>query len=429
MQLLYIQAKMGNVIEGLSDHVTAKTTETSSTQDGAIQFAVSEMKGWRDTMEDCHTTCTSIPIHGSKESLDDHCLFAVYDGHGGGFTSSYAGSTFVRVFSKRPELKQYAALPKVGKNSREDVTGVDKLRRALRATFLDLDRDLWDLQIAQNESMLRKLTLEREANHGRETNETLHAQSRIRPERSGSTIVVVLITPSHTICANAGDSRAILRQGSKVFPLSFDHKPSNVCEQERIIAAGGFVRGRRVDGDLAVSRGLGDFGFKNEQSLPPHKQRVIAEPDFMVYPRDDTKDEFVVLACDGVFDVVTNGQCSELVQEILDEGETDLGLICEEVMDTCLEKNSRDNMTMIMVALPGIKMCRDLANSRNAVWARRAARQARMLEFQARITAQNAGAGFGLDFGLIEPSQLPPPTIKPPKRAKMQRAVPVFTSA
>jgi serine/threonine protein phosphatase PrpC len=109
--------------------------------------------------------------------------------------------------------------------------------------------------------------------------------------------VVVLITPSHILCANAGDSRAILRKESEVYPLSFDHKPSNVAELERIVSAGGFVRGKRVDGDLAVSRGLGDFSFKSQEGLPPDKQKVIAEPDFMIYPR--VKDEFIVLACDG----------------------------------------------------------------------------------------------------------------------------------
>lgn len=100
---------------------------------------------------------------------------------------------------------------------------------------------------------------------------------------------------------------------------------------------------------------------------------------------------------------MANADCSKLVQEILDEGETDLGLICEEVLDTCLEKNSRDNMTIVTVALPGIKMCSEPMQSSNAVWTRRASRKARILELQARIAAQSAGAGLGIDFGLMEP--------------------------
>jgi serine/threonine protein phosphatase PrpC len=281
---------MGNVLDGAADHVTDKTTEIGSNSAGDIQYAASEMKGLRDTMEDCHTLCTCIPIHGTDGCLEDHSLFAVYDGHGGSLTSQYAGKRFVRLFSQRSELKKYAALPKNGDKGRDDVTGIGLLRKALRDTFLALDDELRNLQLATNESLFRKLS-----------SGTLQPDSAtntsMRPERSGSTIVVVLITPSHILCANAGDSRAILQKGSKVFSLSFDHKPSNVAELERIVSAGGFVRGKRVDGDLAVSRGLGDFFFKIEEGLPPDKQRVIAEPDFMVYPRD--KDEFIVLACDG----------------------------------------------------------------------------------------------------------------------------------
>jgi serine/threonine protein phosphatase PrpC len=284
---------MGNVMEVAADHVTNKTTESGSTLVGDIQYAASEMKGLRDTMEDCHTLCTFIPIHGTDECLEDHSLFAVYDGHGGSFTSSYAGKSFVRLFSERSELKKYADLPKKGDKGQDDVTGIGLLRKALRATFLALDDELRNLQFATNKSLAHKRS------SGMLQPDTATNTPAMRPERSGSTIVVVLITPSHILCANAGDSRAILRKGSKVSPLSFDHKPSNVAELERIVSAGGFVRGKRVEGDLAVSRGLGDFSFKSEKGLPPDKQRVTVEPDFRVYPRD--KDEFIVLACDGKF--------------------------------------------------------------------------------------------------------------------------------
>lgn len=283
-------------MDGLADHVTAKTTDLGASKSGDIQYAASEMKGWRDTMEDCHTLCTEIPVDGSSdgECLEDHSIFAVYDGHGGGFSSEYAGKTFVRIFSERKAWKKYWAL---STERRSDVAGIELLRKALRGTFMALDDDLRNQHIAQNESLLCKLSSkDSDVGGGTEGADTLQP---FRIERSGSTIVVVLITPSHIICANAGDSRAILHKTTGVMPLSFDHKPNNVAELERIVSAGGFVKGRRVDGDLAVSRGLGDFVFKSEEGLAPDKQRVIAEPDLMVYPRDHCNDEFIVLACDG----------------------------------------------------------------------------------------------------------------------------------
>ena len=110
------------------------------------------------------------------------------------------------------------------------------------------------------------------------------------------------------------------------------HKPSNIPELERISAAGGVVKSKRVDGDLAVSRGLGDFTYKSNESLPLEQQKVVPFPDFAVYPRNHKEDEFMVIACDGIWDVATNEQCSTFVQELLNEGETDIGLICEEAM-------------------------------------------------------------------------------------------------
>eukprot|EP00978_Attheya_sp_CCMP212_P000660 scaffold1312_cov54-Attheya_sp.AAC.4 len=175
-------------------------------------------------------------------------------------------------------------------------------------------------------------------------------------DRSGTTIVVVLMTPTHFICANAGDSRAVLVRKKSVLPLSFDHKPTDPPEEARIVAAGGKVSIKRVDGDLAVSRGLGDFSFKNRPDLPPDQQKVTCCPEILVEPRQCSQDEFIILACDGIWDVASNESCAKLVHAILDEGETDIGLVCEEMLDTCLERDSRDNMTVAMVTLPAIQM-------------------------------------------------------------------------
>jgi serine/threonine protein phosphatase PrpC len=193
---------------------------------------------------------------------------------------------------------------------------------------------------------------------------------RVKFERSGSTCVVVMVTPSHIICANAGDSRAVLRRNGKTLPLSFDHKPNNIPEHERIVSSGGFVKSKRVDGDLAVSRGLGDFTYKSNESKTVENQKVIPDPEFVVYPRSLEQDEFMILACDGVWDVATNDQCSDFAQELLGDGESDLGLICEEAIDNCLEKNSRDNMAISMVTFDAAKIARGL-QVRNAVWQRR----------------------------------------------------------
>jgi serine/threonine protein phosphatase PrpC len=172
----------------------------------------------------------------------------------------------------------------------------------------------------------------------------------------------------------------VLRRHGKVLPLSFDHKPSDIAERRRILLAGGAVKGKRVDGDLAVGRAFGDFSYKGDKELSIEKQRVTVMPDLIVYPRDTVGDEFIILACDGIWDVASNKQCTEFVQSLLSEGETDLGNICEEALDTCLDRNSRDNMTMMLIGLPALKA--NTSNSavfNNVLWGHRSARHTRCL--------------------------------------------------
>ena len=87
---------------------------------------------------------------------------------------------------------------------------------------------------------------------------------------------------------------------------------------------------KRVDGDLAVSRALGDFQYKDRPDLKPEEQKVTAYPDIEIKERKG-EDEYIVIACDGIWDVCSNEECCGLVEEILGEGEGKAGLISEEV--------------------------------------------------------------------------------------------------
>ena len=153
----------------------------------------------------------------------------------------------------------------------------------------------------------------------------------------------------------------------------------------------------RVEGDLAVSRGLGDFRFKEEAAvlsgaqgenrdgrgsssaaaknnssmLKPGDQKVSPVPDIIVQNRDRAEDEFIIIACDGIWDVQTNQECVKMVADMFSEGEDDLGLICEEVLDLCLIKGSKDNMTAAVIKFP-----RQVVGKGGGVMARRERRGA-----------------------------------------------------
>jgi len=99
---------------------------------------------------------------------------------------------------------------------------------------------------------------------------------------------------------------------------------------------------------LAVSRALGDYEYKNVEGKGPTEQLVSPEPEINIVDRDPVKDEFMVLACDGIWDVMTNEELALFVHHRLQVHE-DLKHICNEVIDTCLYKGSRDNMSIVIV--------------------------------------------------------------------------------
>ena len=94
---------------------------------------------------------------------------------------------------------------------------------------------------------------------------------------------------------------------------------------------------QRVNGSLAVSRALGDFEYKNVDGKGPTEQLVSPEPEFYMKKRDKDKDEFLVLACDGVWDVMTNEDICSFVSARMRITDN-LEQIANEVIDTCLHK-------------------------------------------------------------------------------------------
>lgn len=85
--------------------------------------------------------------------------------------------------------------------------------------------------------------------------------------------------------ANAGDSRVVLcRAGGVTLPMSFDHKPMQDTEMRRITQAGGFVNQfGRVNGNLNLSRSIGDLKYKQVPNITPAQQMITAEPDIKQY--------------------------------------------------------------------------------------------------------------------------------------------------
>lgn len=290
----------------MSKPVIEKDSEDRTLHDGLL-FLASAMQGWRQTMEDTH--------YGGIIKIGDNntpaSLAAVFDGHGGDLVAIEAAKLI------KPKLEAMLS----GVDSKDpDAIGV-----VMQDAFLSLDEDL-----------------------------KKHPRIVSGDDQSGCTAIVGIITNTHVIVANSGDARGILMQGDgTVKAMSFDHKPTNPEEKARIEAAGGCVSMHRVNGDLAVSRALGDFTYKQKESVPAKDQMVSAFPDIEIAERDG-KEQFLLLCCDGIWDVMSNDDAGAFVKEKIEgkyKGELN-SRVCARLLNQCLDDGSRDNMSAVAVLNP-----------------------------------------------------------------------------
>ncbi|KAK5604877.1 Protein phosphatase 1B [Crenichthys baileyi] len=260
-----------------------KTEKHSAHGEGnGLRYGLSSMQGWRVEMEDAHTAVVGLP-HG----LTDWSFFAVYDGHAGSRVANYcSGHLLEHILSGGAEFGS-------GPGS------VEGVKDGIRSGFLNID------EYMRNFSDLRQGL-----------------------DRSGSTAVCVLLSPTHL----------------------YFFKLRDFAGRERIQNAGGSVMIQRVNGSLAVSRALGDYDYKCVDGKGPTEQLVSPEPEVCVLERAAEGDEFVVLACDGIWDVCPN--------KAVDFYDHDFGFCedrknCNSVVAPALHKGSRDNMSVVLVCLPG----------------------------------------------------------------------------
>jgi len=144
-----------------------------------------------------------------------------------------------------------------------------------------------------------------------------------------------LLKGNELYVANAGDSRCVLCRSGKAVELSQDHKPEDVPEMQRIVKAGGEVTSDgRVNGGLNLSRALGDHMYKQNMLLQPQDQMISALPDIRHVTLDPEEDEFMVLACDGIWNFMTSERVVDFVRVRLARNYENMSKICEEVCRT-----------------------------------------------------------------------------------------------
>ncbi|KAK2391929.1 protein phosphatase 2C [Trifolium repens] len=254
-------------------------------------------------------------------------FFGVYDGHGGAQVADYCRDRMHLALAEEIELLKEGLIIGSTKDDCQDLW-----RKAFTSCFLKVDDEV-----------------------GGKVN-----REPVAPETVGSTAVVAIVCSSHIIVSNCGDSRAVLCRGKEPLALSVDHKPNRDDEYARIEAAGGKViqwNGHRVFGVLAMSRSIGD------RYLKPW---IIPEPEVMFLPRAKD-DECLILASDGLWDVMTNEEACDLARRRIllwhKKNGSELSSLRGEGIDPAaqaaaeylsnraLQKGSKDNITVIVVDL------------------------------------------------------------------------------
>ena len=261
----------------------------------------------RNTMEDVHRIVSSLP--GAPE----YSYFGVYDGHGGRQIVDYLEEGLEANVSN--ELQQ-----------QDEAPVLERLTRAFLITDM----------------------------HSRRLNITT----------SGATAVVAMVKTTFSAerevaskmlyVANVGDSRAVLAMsdpssssGYLARRLTYDHRAEDEGEQRRIKDAGGFITRGRVLGILAVSRSFGDHGMKDFVTAEPY----TTETNLLTCaPDGSTNCPILILACDGVWDVLSDQEAVDLVLHHYKEQGPNAAA-AKLLVDTAIEKGSADNITAIVCFL------------------------------------------------------------------------------
>ncbi|KAL5580708.1 hypothetical protein UlMin_013150 [Ulmus minor] len=252
-------------------------------------YSVYCKRGRREAMEDRFTA--TLNLQGDSKQA----FFGVFDGHGGAKAAEFAADN-------------------LDKNIVDEVVrrdDDDNIEEAVKHGYLKTDSDFLKEDF-----------------------------------RGGSCCVTALIRNGNLVVSNAGDCRAVMSRGGAAEALTSDHRPSREDERDRIENLGGYVdlcHGMwRIQGSLAVSRGVGDRHLK---------QFVIAEPETKVL-RIQPEHEFLILASDGLWDKVNNQEAVDIVRPMcVGVNKPEALFACKKLVEIAASRGSFDDISVMVIQM------------------------------------------------------------------------------
>lgn len=305
-----------------------------------VGVSVDRNKKCRRTMEDAHSFIYDFG------GIKGQGFFAIFDGHAGKHAAEWCGMEFHKhlLSNLNKEQSKTSSVPFI-----------------LNQTFQQVDQELSNLATTKNlhsgcTAVVAFLRLEDDegnavGGNGGGLGESIRIEktpttTSEKQEETKSTAEEVKVTgPAEVVkgakkrtlyVGNVGDARAVLSRGGKAVRLSYDHKGTDSSEVKRITDAGGFVLNNRVNGVLAVTRALGDSSMK---------EFVVGKP----YTTETTigdRDEWLIVACDGLWDVCTDEEAVEIVEKSKNAQDAS-----QRLLDHALANFSTDNLSVLVVDL------------------------------------------------------------------------------
>lgn len=282
-------------------HITS--LESSVSKSGFLpvfRSGSSSVIGERRTMEDEHICVDSLENYDLCESNGDYkvsgrlsAFYGVFDGHNGSDASHFIRENILTLILQDENL--HRSVPK-----------------AMVSAYVKADHLFSDAESVDSES--------------------------------GTTALTALFFGRNLYVANAGDCRAVMSRLGKAMELSTDHRPDEPSEKIRIEKLGGSVdTDGYLDGQLAVARAIGDWHMKGSDSdspltpVPELREVVLTE-----------EDEFLILACDGLWDVMTSQCAVSMVRRELRKS-NDPTCCSRELVNEALRRRSGDNVTVVTI--------------------------------------------------------------------------------
>ncbi|KAF4511688.1 hypothetical protein G6O67_003461 [Ophiocordyceps sinensis] len=331
-------------------------------------------KKCRRTMEDTHAFLynfldTPAPAVGAAEAeksgrdpavtsgqemvQSDNGYFAIFDGHAGTFAADWCGKKLHIILEDVIRKNPNAAVPELLDQTFTTVDAqLDKLPLKNSGCTAAIAVLRWEDRVPSDRSITGSVPIapaaaaavkaaskaspasppKKDQESSAAVSDSAHAPSSDGPHvrlKGSASRQRVLYT------ANVGDARIILCRGGKALRLSYDHKGSDENEGKRIANAGGLILNNRVNGVLAVTRALGDAYMKDLVTGHPYTTETVIQADL---------DEFIIIACDGLWDVCSDQEAVNLVRNVQEPSAASKLLV-----DHALSRFSTDNLSCMIV--------------------------------------------------------------------------------